>query len=106
MGNICLEAKNPVQAAVHLKAALAADGSGVSALYDLGRACQMQNDLDGAASAFGRYLKFAAKDTAAYRALADVLEAQGKQEAAGKYRRMAEELNAHSSSGQTHKTIA
>ncbi|ABW67382.1 serine/threonine-protein kinase [Desulfosudis oleivorans] len=104
MGNICLAAKNPVQAAVHLKAALAADGSGVSALYDLGRACRMQNDLDGAVSAFGRYLKFAAKDTTAYLALAEVLEAQGKQEAAGKYRRMAEELNAHSSSGQTHKT--
>ncbi|MDY6832858.1 MAG: hypothetical protein SWC96_13650 [Thermodesulfobacteriota bacterium] len=37
---------------------------------------------------------------------AEVLKAQGKSETAGAYRRMAEDLNAHSSAGQPHKIIA
>lgn len=111
MEKICLETKDPVQAAIHLRAALAADANSVTALYDLGRACRMQNDLEGAASAFHRYLKFAAKDTSAYLALAEVLEAQGKQEAAGKYRLMAQELDSlprprQTTDGTADKTIA
>lgn len=93
LGKICLEEGNAGQAVLHLESALAADPHGFLALCDLGRAYRMDNDLTRAASAYKQYLQFAARDTAAYLALAEILEQLGENEKAVQYRNIASELN-------------